>query len=74
MSEIKVEIAEEKDLQELAEMHYLSSKLHRESCGMTARGCSKEKMLAVVQSIFNNPKNVLFKATCDSKICGCLFL
>lgn len=74
MSEIKVEIAEEKDLEVLADMHYLSGKMHRESCGMTERVCSKEEMLAVTQSIFNNPKSVLFKATCGNKICGCLFL
>lgn len=74
MDEIKIEIAEEKDLQELGEMHYLSSKLHRESCGFPARVSSVEEMLAVTKSIFNNPKSVLFKATCDNKICGCLFL
>jgi len=48
--------------------------LHRESCGMAARVCSNEEVFAVVQSIFNNPKSVLFKAVCDGKICGCLFL
>ena len=74
MSEVKVEIAEEKDLEKLGEMHYLSGKLHRESCGMAARVCSSEEMLAVVKSIFNNPKSVLFKAVCDDRICGCLFL
>ncbi|MBP5698347.1 MAG: GNAT family N-acetyltransferase [Alphaproteobacteria bacterium] len=72
--DVEVMVATEADLEPLAEMHYLSGKLHRESCGMAARVCSNEEMFAVVQSIFNNPKSVLFKATCDNKICGCLFL
>lgn len=71
---IEVMIATEADLEALADMHYLSGKMHRECCGMPERVCSKEEMLAVTQSIFNNPKSVLFKATCDNKICGCLFL
>ena len=71
---VEVMIATEADLETLADMHYLSGKRHRKACGMPKRVSSKEEMLAVVHSIFNNPKSVLFKAVCDGKICGTLFL
>ena len=74
MSEVKVEIAEERDLEDLAEMHYLCGKMHREAYGMSPRDSSKEDKLKTVKNIMNNPKSILFKAVCDNKVCGCLFL
>lgn len=72
--ETDIQIATKKDIDDIAEIAYQVADLHDKNAPEYFRSVPKEEQLQNIKDMFADERVVVFKAVCENKICGFLFL
>lgn len=74
MNDIKIEIADIGDAVEIARISYQVGKMHDEAVPEYFKPTDEKEHLRIVTDILKEKNVITFKAVCNGKLCGFLFL
>jgi len=74
MSDVKIEKADKTDAEDIAKIAYQVAKMHDESVPEYFKPVSEKEQLQNIKEMLGDEKLFVFKAVCEGKICGFLFL
>ena len=69
-----IQIATEKDIEDIAELAYQVADLHDKNAPEYFRPVSREEQLQNIKDMFADERVIVFKAAYEEKVCGFLFL
>jgi len=74
MFDVKIEKAGKTDVEDIAKIAYQVADLHDKSAPEYFRPVSKEEQLQNIKNMLVDERVIVFKAVCENKVCGFLFL
>lgn len=74
MQNIQITIAEKTDAEAVAEIAYQVAKIHDKNMPEYFKHVPEKEQLENIKELFSDERIVVFKAICEGKICGFLFL
>ena len=74
VKDVKISIAEEKDIEDIVNISHQVAEMHDTALPDYFKPISKDEEKGNIIELFKDERITVFKAVCDEKICGFLFL